>query len=235
MTHLFEGPTWTKALPLRKIDPDELGVILSDIESHMPAGHMYSDPDKVTWAHETTHGINRRLRNEHRQSAKINALYCLNNRACIIEEPPLTISQVAETIPVELRENLFHLYMVQQAHSWNNTPLYIFDEWVAYTNGAAVRYNLNLKERLGTVKAMLEFNNYALALAIMTDNSQLKNFVEWHLLRVADLYLCNLKLGNIDAVAHNLEKTIEYNKGSEFGEKVRKYLGPEFTKKILGY
>ncbi len=50
-----------------------LGVVLGDIESRMPKGHQYSAQDKVTWAHETTHGINNSVRNANRKSSARNS------------------------------------------------------------------------------------------------------------------------------------------------------------------
>ncbi|GAG85123.1 unnamed protein product, partial [marine sediment metagenome] len=54
---------WTEEEPLRNVP--NLGKVLSDIESHMPKGHIYSDPDRITWGHETTHGIHGRLRQKY--------------------------------------------------------------------------------------------------------------------------------------------------------------------------
>ncbi len=35
---------------------------LNDIESHLPSKHIYRDADKVTHAHESTHGVSRPCR-----------------------------------------------------------------------------------------------------------------------------------------------------------------------------
>jgi hypothetical protein len=53
-------PQWTDLQPVRPVTG--LGTVLSDIDSHMPAGHQYKDSDKITWAHETTHGLASRIR-----------------------------------------------------------------------------------------------------------------------------------------------------------------------------
>ena len=39
------------------------GAVLDDLESRMPAQHPYRDRDRITWAHETTHGLNSYIRN----------------------------------------------------------------------------------------------------------------------------------------------------------------------------
>jgi len=53
---------WSEVKPLRGKD-DTLEATLADVECHMPAGHPYRDSRHVTWAHETTHGLNARIRN----------------------------------------------------------------------------------------------------------------------------------------------------------------------------
>jgi len=42
----------------------DLEPTLHDIESRMPRGHSYRDGRHITWAHETTHGLNARIRNQ---------------------------------------------------------------------------------------------------------------------------------------------------------------------------
>ena len=65
---------WMTLAPMRQvnIEPKEL----ADIESRMPAGHIDRDSDLVTWAHETTHGINSRCRVW--AGSGMNAFYCLS-------------------------------------------------------------------------------------------------------------------------------------------------------------
>jgi hypothetical protein len=149
-------PIWTEYAAQRNIT--DLGKVLSDIEGHMPAGHIYKDSDKITWAHETTHGINSHLRQKFSNGQKMNGFYCLNNKAAMILEPPTTISKVAGLVPSSLRGGVYNLYLVSQASSWNDTPLYIFDEWIAYTNGSDCRLDLGIEQRSETVTYMLEFN-----------------------------------------------------------------------------
>src|SRR5690606_38202965 len=74
-----------------------LGKVLSDIECHMPAGHIYRDSDKITWGHETSHGLASNIRQKFSRGngawrtvggkpsyvsfARINGFYVLDNRA----------------------------------------------------------------------------------------------------------------------------------------------------------
>ncbi|RDJ35436.1 MAG: hypothetical protein DWQ19_11510 [Crenarchaeota archaeon] len=250
-------PEWVNYPPLREVT--NLGKVLSDIESHMPAGHIYRDSDKITWAHETTHGINSNLRQKYSRSyggrdvwgrsawkeidgkpvfhnGRINGFYCLDNKAAIIEEPPTTMQAAAALVPQSLRGPVYNLYMVQQARSWGDTPLYIFDEWSAYQNGSACRADLEIQERSETVSQMLEFDVYALALAMAVkkqapnyDDSQFKRFLMWSLDRSFKLYK-----GESRAQSY-LQAWKTSPDAEDLRQFTREYCGQEWTKKVLGF
>lgn len=234
-------PTWTDHQPVRNIS--NLGKVLSDIESHMPAGHIYKDSDKVTWAHETTHGINSNIRNKHqtwlvklglKSSGRINGFYCLNNRAAVITEPNTTIGKVASIVPKSLRGDVYNLYLVQQASSWGDTPLYICDEWVAYINGAECRQDLGIKDRGETVQYAMEFVVYSTCIAqsSQTNDEQLKKFLMWNSQRIMDLYK---KAENVEPAKKYWEKVINNSDADNFRQFARTYYGPEWTKELLGF
>lgn len=241
-----------------------LGKVLSDIEEHMPEGHIYKDEDKITWGHETTHGINSNLRMKFstkttslgdvqllgtwiddihghkvfKSYARINGFYVLEDRAVIINEPDTTVGTVAELVPRSLRGGVYKLYMIDQAKSWNDTPLYIFDEWTAYTNGSEVRLDLGIKERSETVLYMLEFNVYALCLAqaCKTEDMQFKNYLKWNIERSMKLYLDSKeKLGNAERHDAYLETMKTSTDAEVFRTSARDYLGIDWTKKVLGF
>lgn len=187
-------PEWQEYKPVRTADAS-LGKVLGDIESHMPPGHIYRDSDKVTWGHETTHGINSNLRQKFRSDKRINGFYCLQDRAAIIEEPKVLITQVASEVPPSLRGGVYQLYLVSQASSWNADSLYLLDEFVAYTNGSACRKDLGIKERAETVQFMFEFNVYCTTLAKVIkdrdanyDDKQFKAFLMWNIERSMEIY-----------------------------------------------
>ena len=74
-------------------DPGTWGSVLYDIESHLPTsyGSTYRDNDRVTWGHETTHGINSHLRNYFNKTGKkANGFYVLNGQGVIIPEPNMS-------------------------------------------------------------------------------------------------------------------------------------------------
>ena len=97
-----------------------------------------SDPD--TYAHEATHGLNACIRNNYNSTGElVNGFYLLEGRAIVVREPHVRKSQVANYIPTVLRNmdgtKRFNTYITGQT-SFESNPLYIFDEWSAYTNGA---------------------------------------------------------------------------------------------------
>ncbi len=193
----MEEPEWTNFPPIQpNLPKGDLGETLHDIETHLQAGHLYRDDDRITWAHETTHGINSRIRNESGKGSTHNGLYCLQNRAVLIKEPEgITLTDIAKAVPREVRGRVYDLYLVQQARHWNDKPLYVYDEWIAYTNGTitALEYlwSGTLKEpRLGTLHNMMEFTIYSLCLLSIVQNpdQQLKAFTTWNLDRVMSTY-----------------------------------------------
>jgi hypothetical protein len=136
-----QGARWVDLQPVRS---DAIGGSLGDIDSHLPAGHQYRDADRVTWGHETVHGVNARLRNENHAD---NGFYVLKNRGFLCPSPRLTLREVAAAVPQSKRGRIYQLYMVQAAQDWNDTPLYCLDECSAYVAGSIVGLELNMKER----------------------------------------------------------------------------------------
>ena len=91
------------------VSEKQLGKVLADIESKMPVGHQYKNSDKITWGHETTHGINSRVRNFYHTAGNIrNAFYCLDGKALLLSEPKgLFLHDVARKIPKSLRGKIY--------------------------------------------------------------------------------------------------------------------------------
>ncbi len=147
--------------------------VLADIVNHLPAsyGRTYFDSDPITWGHETSHGIHAHLRNNFNNTGqRANAFYLLNNRAALVQEPDIRKSTVAPFVPASLRGSRFDLYITGSA-DWDDTPLYVWDEWNAYINGGEVGVDMverGLWDRgwRDGVAGQLEFTVYALALAM---------------------------------------------------------------------
>jgi len=218
----IEEPKWLNYPAIRNVS--NLGKILSDIESHMPSGHQYQSNDKITWAHETSHGLASLIR---RNKYGYNGFYVLENRAILIKEPNITISDAAKLVPSSLRGMAYDLYMVRQKQ-WNGQPLYIFDEWVAYTNGSTTRADLKITSRTESVQQMLEFSVYSIsvAMASRTEDPQLKIFLKWNLARTMEVYKLNKNLGDLSRCEQYLIKMKPF---------VGNYLGEDFVKEIFNF
>ena len=240
---------WIDYPALREIS--NLGKVLSDIESHMPAGHEYRSSDKITWAHETTHGINSELRRKFQKGLvtswdgqrydevffadRINGFYCLEDRAVVITEPNTTIAAAADLVPQSLQGVGYDLYMIQQRADWNDTPLYILDEWVAYTNGAACARDLNLDGN-SEVDRMVAFNVYAMAVAMAAkqddptyDDGQLKAFLMWSIERSF------LLLRNETSATDYIKGLQTASDAEALRAFAREYFGKTWTQKTLGF
>lgn len=166
---LSPAPIFTEVDPIRSVNSN-LGEVLKELEERMPRGHQYQDSDRITWAHETTHGLNSRIRNlHHKPGMPNNAFYVLHGLAIIAEEPPKTLRDVANAIPRELQGGIYRLYLVNQQRWWNDRPLYVWDEWSAYQNGSLCRMELEITDRAETITYMLEMLVYGTYAILDTD------------------------------------------------------------------
>lgn len=229
---------------VRRVEKPELGTNLTDIESHLPKGHHYSHEDLITWGHESTHGINANIRNSQRQSSIVNAFYCLRDRAVVLKEPPTTLDKVAKRVPEVLRGPSYDLYLKKQAKYWNDRPLYIFDEWVAYTNGVEVGREMDLP---GWDYELLQANNfcvYAVCVAMEIqlncpdyDDTAFSGFLKWNIERVS-----NLTRPIEEASQKPLERSKKYlqlvqsaPEAKQFRDFCRGYFGAEWCKDIYNF
>ena len=189
-----------------------LGSVLGDIESRMPAGHQYRFPDDlVTWAHEATHGLNSNIRNKDiKPGTTPNAFYLLDGKALLLEEPRgLLISQIANRIPTHLRGKIYKLYMIDQQRWWNDRPLYTYDEWVSYANGAATRTDLGIVNRSETVTYMWEMAVYASYATFMAKSDFLNQVLKYLLDRTSVLYYSSTGTPAADEYVSKIKSTGE--------------------------
>jgi hypothetical protein len=159
----IKEPNWVNYPPVA--DHDNTNTFFADIVNH------YSDtlnyPDKMTIAHETTHMINANIRNSNNNNA---GFYVGNNQAIAFEEPKFSKNLIAQFVPQTLQGSSFEEYIVGMAE-WNDSPLYIYDEWRAYINGAKaavdlVEKNLYNDGWTNAVSNPLEFSVYACSLLL---------------------------------------------------------------------
>lgn len=160
--------------PLRTVN---ISGSLGDIESHLPPNHPYKDTDRVTWGHEGTHGVNSRIRNS--LDSRSNAFYVLDNKAFTAEEPDFKLSDLANTIPQNLRGKVYKMYLIDQQRYWNNEPLYVLDELSAYCNGSQV----GIDELVGhdrieySLSRAVEFFGYGLILHKNIGDDRISDFL----------------------------------------------------------
>jgi hypothetical protein len=219
------GPVWTPWPPLR--DASGLEPVVRDIESHLPAGHPYRSADRINWVHEGTHGINGRLRSAYRRPG----FYVLNDNAVLLREPPTTLAAVAALVPPMLRGEVYNEYLCKSQAAWNDQPSYIFDEWTAYTNGLEARCRLGISDREETGRHALEFIVYAICVpwAAHSQDAQTKAFLRWQAERT--LALCR-QAGIHSAVYDRLRTT---SKAAMLRGFIKRYLGPDWTRRTLGF
>jgi len=228
-------PFWKEYLPVKAVD-DKLGVVLGDIESHLPHGHPYKDADKITYAHECSHGINSNIRNKYSNLGKINAFYCLQNRAIVLKEPDITLAKVARAVPDSLRGSVYRLYLINQQRYWNHEPLYVLDEFDSYINGSVCRLDLKIENRAESVRNMAEFNVYSICLSqLFQPDLEFKNFLIWQLERAMSIYQQSLNLGDISAATEYLNIFKTNKDASSLRQFTREYFGEEWTKELFGF
>lgn len=179
-----EEPVFGYVEPLRSVNK-ELPPSLQDIESRLPPDHGLHDADFITWAHEGTHGIDSR----HSRSPT-RAFYVLRGRVARFRHPKLSIANVAAAVPEPLRGKIYKHYLSTQLKWWNEEPLYLVHEWVAYTNGAQVRKELGWAKRAETEAHMAEMGVYVSVLVSLTatedptyDLGPLVAFIRWNVAR----------------------------------------------------
>ena len=172
--------------------------VYGDVMSHSQERPFGDQNGRSTNAHETAHGIHSYLRNKYTSPQKrVNGFYALDGRGVIVQEPKLRKNQIANFVPKSFREfcaDRYNLYVTGQ-REWDDTPLYIYDEWTAYIIGAkcnvedvqAGRYRGGWTDG---VAGSLDFSMFAIATAMAVKqhdpqywetNTQFRNYTIWAL------------------------------------------------------
>jgi len=166
----------------------------ADYINHCREWKYYSNNltyDPPTAAHECSHAIHAALRNSAVRMekhlpvaevlAKVNCFYVGDNKYVQLTEPRLRKSDAAKYIPSNLREYRFNTYVTGQK-AWEDTPLYIFDEWTSYINGAEVAveqyHKGNYREPTDQPLGPLEFQFYAIGLMMAVEKQDPEAFKE---------------------------------------------------------
>lgn len=164
---------------------------LRDMQAHLsPKDFRYycGFNDITTNVHEGTHGVQAYIRIKE-GGGRVNAFYVFDSRYITFQEPRVTKSAVAEYIPEEFKDHtLYRMYITGQK-AWDDTPLYIFDEWTAYTNGAV------LGKSNSEIEYALIFAFFAMSLIECVEEQDpsynprevLLPYVEWNVQRCFDI------------------------------------------------
>lgn len=229
------------------------GTILQDIVNHIPTGEIatYKDSNMMTWGHETSHGIHAYIRNHlNPDKTPTNGFYLLKGQYALVKGPGMSKSAVAAYIPSNLRGSRYDLYIAGQKE-WDDTPLYIFDEWNAYINGGAVAVELATKGlwtegNMDSVRGIIEFNVYALATAMAVktgdptyykDYRQFREFVAYNIRRGMLTYNEGVKMPFF--AGFEQEQYMAALRTSPEAEALRtfakEFLGADYCKEVLGF
>lgn len=233
---------WMNFPKQKSVNNSNYGPVLTDIVEHLPSkyGSKYSSSDPNTEGHESTHGISSELRNYYAKNGA-NGFYCLNNKSAFILNPKITIAQVAQRVPLELRLGRYQLYLIQQQKDWNDTPTYLLDEFNAYVNGAEVsvdQYKIRKpSNHTDDLISPIEFSYYALAMCQAveeldpnySDMKQLKEFVAYNIKRTARLYKEGIVLPEL---TWDTELITKFNT-SKLKREAIKWYGEDFCNKYL--
>ena len=157
---------------------------------------------RSTQAHETSHFIHSELR---MKEAKANggnprAFFIPPDKGFSIREANFKKSAISKYIPSSLQYSRFNVYIIG-APGWEDSPLYIFDEWNAYINGATVAVD-DMKagrpksDQVDTVTGALEFSAYTVATCMAISDidpdlwasAQFKAFVKFNLKRAEAIF-----------------------------------------------
>jgi len=207
---------------------NNFGPVVTDIESHLHAGHPYREADLIGWVHEGTHGINADLRSKFR----CPCFYVLNNRVVRIQhEPATTITRVSRLVPISLRGAVYKSYLIDSRQYWEHQPSYLWDEWVAYTNGAEARRQLAIHERGETVEHMMEFCVYSACVAwsAKSDDPQIRFFIMWQIER-------SLSICRASGIRNTYFVRLRASPDAEvLRVYMRNYFGVKWTLETLGF
>jgi len=221
-----------KIIRLKKYrDIQDKNQIYEDVISH--SRNPVTNESRSTNVHETSHMISSQLRNENK--GNINGFYFENGRGVLVEQPNLTIRDVAPYVPNNLRGYRYQLYFVDQLRYWNDSPLYIMEEWNCYTLGGASAVEDYIQklplERTDAVAGTFEFMIYSTALYMcikdkdpeyFKNNEQFREFFNYLL----DFSISLFRQGRIIPEYNSIKSNQLYTeyKNSTEGKKFREFL-----------
>jgi len=170
--------------------------ILADAFARLRDAERQRDPldpgDHVTWSHECCHGVSALADIANGPRHERHSIYVGDGLTVNFGHPKLTIREIAAAIPPEDRTGPYGTmattYLVEQAGDWNDRPIYLVEEWVAYTHGAICRQQAGFAGRPDTVWRAKVFERWIRVLARLArerdpgyrEIEKLEAFIEWN-------------------------------------------------------
>jgi len=242
---------WIDFAPLNSRSDSGWGPVLTEIARHCPPSQVdyYMVPgDLVASGHELSHGIHAYVRNELGGPGQ-NGFFVLDDKAAVVDEPGIRKSDVVPYIPSRYHGSRYELYILGQVE-WDDTPLYVWDEWNAYINGTEVGVNLAetgawTDGSVDVCMGPLEFVVYALAVGMATEaldpsyfatNTQFKEFLAWNTARAMDVVRECLALddfGSWPSIDQYYSDLRTHADGAPIREFLRRTYGDAFTNEVL--
>jgi hypothetical protein len=180
------------------------GNIRADVLNHaFNRTRIIKYPDRPTDTHENLHGIHAFLRNNALEQHKRvgNGFYVGDNRYIFLDQPRTRLSRVARMVPQRLQFDRYGTYLYKQRQYFENEPLYVMDEGVAYLLGAWTYIEDNGPGKgqwpCDMAVSQLEFTIYATALGqtVKADDPeyfektpQFKDFLAWYMTECCKAY-----------------------------------------------
>ena len=188
--------------------------LYADIINH--SRNPVLDQDRATNAHETTHMINNDIRNTatRQLGKKMNGFYVRQGRGVVVEEPKCKKNDIKEFLPQSLQSYRYKTYIAGQ-QAWNDQPLYIMDEAIAYWNDAVTNCEDVQKGRykggmVDGVSGCVDFSIYSIAMAMAIEkhdptywssNTQYRNFLIWYLKGAEETYKIGAQMKEFNGFA----------------------------------
>jgi thiol-disulfide isomerase/thioredoxin len=156
--HLYAQ--WHQYKPIRQ---SSYGWPTSEVDSRLQPNNIYKEADQNGYIHEGIHGINGHLR---AGKVRTNAAFYLGQQGlyALLKEPPITLRDISRDVPQIWRDSIYQLYLVQQRQYWNNEPLYILDEAVAYLGGAIGEIHNPTNQQPYRISHCIQFNEFLIIL-----------------------------------------------------------------------
>ncbi len=197
--------------------------IFADVVNHCEDYQNFMVADsKVTSCHECTHGCNNDIRNK--AGGRVNGFYLGADRAIVVPEPKIRKRDAVPFIPSSLQGYRYSLYVTGQS-DWDDQPLYLYDEFVAYINGTWAAIDLKRKENYvesgRVIDGSVEFVSYAVAVLMAADKAGdlqplLTEFSKWLLRHAYNSYFESQK--DFDSFAEQDKAYQEQKSGSSWAD-----------------